>query len=36
VARSFGRIAGYLAAEPVRVTAFLRLPLTVTSPPEDN
>ena len=27
MARSFGRIAGYLAAEPVRVTAFLRLPL---------
>jgi hypothetical protein len=27
VASSFDRIAGYLAVEPVRVTAFLRLPL---------
>ena len=27
MASSFDRIAGYLAVEPVRVTAFLRLPL---------
>jgi pimeloyl-ACP methyl ester carboxylesterase len=30
VARSFGRIAGYLAAEPIRVTAFLRTQVIVT------
>jgi hypothetical protein len=42
VARSFDRIAGYFAAEPVRVTAFLRQPLigpgtqvTATSPEDD-